>query len=86
MIERFYKRKEVRDRLNLSKRKYQQVIDSGILEKPIRLTENSHPLHTESQIVAAEQRIFERANRSASLKANGGISEKLFREIRETYQ
>ncbi len=84
MAERFYKRREVRERLGVSKYVYQQLIETGVLESPIRLTKNGHPVHTESQLQNAERRI-NRKTISKPSRSGGVISSKLFNEIAEAY-
>jgi hypothetical protein len=85
MAERFYKRREVRERLKISKRTYDALIETGFLAKPIRLKPNSHPFHTESQILAAERKIRAGANPDSAERNEPIISDKLFKEIQETY-
>lgn len=83
--EKLYKRREVYLRLNVTKYGYQKLIDSGILKAPIRLSENSHPFHTESQLKEAERKLYERSNPIPRARAIKPISEQDAQYIREYY-
>ena len=86
--EKLFKRSEVRKRLNVSRYGYEQLIDEGILAKPIRLSDNpnAHPRHTESQLLSAEKKLYEKANpRPKQRRQNRGLSEKQMKELREIF-
>jgi len=63
MAEARLKRKEVRERLNVTRYGYEQMIADGILEPAVELP-HRHPFHTVSQIVRAEQKLAELSRRT----------------------
>lgn len=86
--EKLYKRREVRERLNITKYGYNQLIAEGILAAPIRLTKTGHPFHTESQLIEAERKIYKKANPDPTPNRktrSRGMSKKLFDQIREEH-
>jgi hypothetical protein len=86
MVERLYKRKEVRELLNISNYEIKKLISKGVLAKPIREA-GEHPRWTESQIADYDRKMFSKTNPQQIKAAQGSIvSDKLFKEIRETYQ
>lgn len=80
MPERVFKRSEARARLNVTKYRYIQLVELGILAEPIRLSKNSHPLHTESQLRSAEKKLHELAT-PAPARSTKRLSAGLFQEI-----
>lgn len=85
MTERLYKKREVRARLNVSNYEIKKLVRDGVLPQPLRF-EGGHPKWTESQLQACENALRRRANPAANVYASGGISPKLFKEIREAYR
>lgn len=86
MIERLYKRRELRERLNISNYEIKKLERNGILPVPLRF-EGGHPKWTESQIQTCERNLRQKANPlSKQALTTNGISPKLFREIREAYR
>lgn len=75
--EKIYTKNKARIELGLTRGKYDQFIESGILLKPIALVEGVRPVHTESQIrlarrnlerlALAEAREIEKRNRENAL-------------------
>lgn len=46
-------------RLGVSRARYEQLIESGILPKPVALIPGARPIHTERQIQTAERNLEE---------------------------
>lgn len=57
-----FKKREVLKRFRITEYTLEQWIGRGILERGIRLTENSHPFWTQSQIDKADQKLLEIVN------------------------
>jgi hypothetical protein len=86
MVERLYKRRELRERLNISNYEIKKLEREGILPEPLRF-EGGHPKWTESQIQNCERALWRKANpQPEPALPQGGISAKLFKEIREAYR
>lgn len=87
-VEKLLKKREVLIRLNITEYRYKQLVAERILAAPIRLSdnENSHPLHTESQLLSAEEKLYEKANPArVSRQQNRGLSKKQMKELREIF-
>ena len=61
MSEELFSKEATRKILKISRARYQQFIDSGILPKPFEITPGSRPVHSETQIKIAEKNLYERA-------------------------
>ncbi len=59
--ETIYTKRAAIKRLRVTRSRYEQLLESEILAKPITLVPGAHPIHTESQIVAAENNLTRRA-------------------------
>lgn len=89
-VEKLYSKAAARRRLGISRARYEQFIESGILPAPFAIVEGSRPIHTESQIARAESNLYERAlsnlrNRTPGARPVKPISEKHAAEIRAAY-
>lgn len=59
--ETIYTKRAAIKRLGVTRARYEQLLQAGILPKPIVLVPGSRPIHTESQIVTAEANLARRA-------------------------
>lgn len=58
--EKFYSKAATRRRMNnITRARYEQLVESGMLEKPVKLTPSARAVHTESQIVLALEKIYQ---------------------------
>ncbi len=56
-----FTKKETRARLKLSRQKYRQGIESGILPEPFEIASGSRKYHSEAQFRKYENNLYERA-------------------------
>lgn len=56
-----YSKEKARKRLGVSRGRYEQFIESGILPKPFVIVNGSRPIHTETQIQIAESNLYQKA-------------------------
>jgi len=59
--EKMLTKTETRRRLGVGRSRYEQLIASGILPPPFSIIAGARPVHSESQILIAEQNIYRRA-------------------------
>lgn len=82
--ERLYSKAKTMERLEIGRHRYEQIIKSKLLPKPIVLAPGGRPVHTESQIHFYEQNIYRQAlkdSQPASGQRMKPISDKLLSEI-----
>lgn len=83
MNEKFVKNATVCERLGVSNYQRLQLIEEGLLERPIEFG-GAYPRHTEQQIVRAQKRIADKAcSLMLQLPSKPLLSEKQRRMIRE---
>lgn len=86
MSEKIYSKTAARLRLGISRVRYQQLIEAGILGEPFVLVENSRPVHTETQLRRCEVNLIaisskEHLRRARNPKAIKPLSDKILQEI-----
>lgn len=86
MAERILKKKQVRERLGVSKYQYKKLIQSGVLAAPILIIKNSHSVHTENQVLAAERKIRQMAEPPPPEPSVYRMSDKIFNRIANAYR